>query len=51
VFGSWWTALLFSAANGVMLSVRISAEERALGVSWQRSFRDRRRFHPADPSS
>lgn len=30
VYGAWLTALCFSVANGVVLRVRISAEERAL---------------------
>ncbi len=49
-FGAWRTALLFSAANGVLLAVRIRAEERALGASWEAAFRGRRRLVPGRPA-
>lgn len=43
-FGSWRTALAFSAGNAALLAVRIRAEERALGDGWSRAFRERPRF-------
>jgi methyltransferase len=48
VHGAWLTAIVFSIANGVLLSRRIAAEERALslGTSYQQAFRDRPRFVP-----
>ncbi len=46
VYGGWRTALIFGAANAVVLTVRISAEERALGEPWASRFRDRARFLP-----
>jgi methyltransferase len=46
-FGSWRTALLFSAGNALLLAVRVRAEERALGDAWAREFRGRPRFIPA----
>jgi methyltransferase len=46
VFGSWRTALAFTALNGIVLSVRIAVEERALGADWQRAFEDRPRLVP-----
>jgi methyltransferase len=43
VHGAWLTAVVFSAANAVMLTVRIRAEERALvGVPGYNALRDRR---------
>jgi methyltransferase len=45
-FGSWGTALVFSAANAALLAVRIREEERALGEGWSRAFRGRRRLIP-----
>jgi methyltransferase len=45
-YGSWRTAALFSAANGLLLAVRIRAEERALGDAWGRAFRGRPRLVP-----
>jgi methyltransferase len=38
VWGCWRTALAFSLANAAVLVVRIRAEERALGPSWQAAF-------------
>ncbi len=46
-FGSWRTALAFSAANAALLAVRIRAEERALGQAWASAFRGRPRLVPA----
>lgn len=45
-FGSWRTALGFSAGNAVLLWVRIRAEERALGPGWEEAFRGRPRLVP-----
>ncbi len=45
-WGSWRTALFFSAANAALLSVRIRAEERALGRAWEEAFRGRPRLLP-----
>lgn len=45
-YGSWRTALLFSAGNAALLAVRIRAEERALGTSWAAAFRGRPRLIP-----
>jgi methyltransferase len=45
-FGSWRTALVFSALNAVLLRVRIHAEERALGPAWEEAFRGRPRLVP-----
>lgn len=41
VLGAWRTALLFSLGNALLLSVRIRAEERALGPAWRAAFADR----------
>jgi methyltransferase len=46
-YGSWRTALLFSAANAALLAVRIPAEERALGAGWRAAFAGTPRFLPA----
>lgn len=48
-FGSWRSALAFSAGNAALLAVRIRAEERALGDRWSRAFRGRRRLVPGGP--
>jgi methyltransferase len=45
-YGSFCTALLFSAGNAALLAVRIRAEERALGTSWAAAFRGRPRLIP-----
>ena len=44
--GCWITAVVFSAANALMLAVRIPLEERALGQPYQRVFASRPRFIP-----
>ena len=52
-FGSWRSALFFSAGNAALLSVRIRSEERALGEDWSRAFRGRPRLFlggPRDPA-
>jgi methyltransferase len=46
VHGAWLAALAGSAVNAAILSVRIRAEERALGVAWQAAFAHRPRFLP-----
>ncbi len=38
IYGCWRTAAVFSAANVLMLRVRIKAEESALGAPYQKSF-------------
>jgi methyltransferase len=38
VCGAWRTALAFSVANAVVLTLRIRAEERALGPRWALAF-------------
>jgi len=45
-YGSWRTALLFSAANAAILRVRIRAEERALGPRWAEAFSELPRIVP-----
>jgi methyltransferase len=44
--GCWMTALAFSAGNALMLSVRIAAEERALGEQYARAFAAVPRWFP-----
>ncbi len=46
-WGSWRTALLFSAANAALLALRIPAEGRALGEAWERAFAGRPRLLPS----
>jgi len=46
IHGAWLTALVFSALNAAVLSVRIRAEEAALGVEYARAFSSHRRFIP-----
>ncbi len=43
---NWVTALVFSLANAALLSVRIRAEEQALGGSYAEAFANTRRFVP-----
>lgn len=50
IHGAWLTALVFSLANVALLTVRIRAEERALGVPWQTAFADRPRLVPRSPA-
>jgi methyltransferase len=45
-YGSWRTALAFSAGNALLLAVRIRAEEGALGEPWRRAFQGRPRLIP-----
>jgi methyltransferase len=46
VHGAWLTALVFSLANGALLSVRIRTEERALGPAYAEMFGGLHRFFP-----
>ena len=46
VHGAWLTALAFTLGNAWLLRVRIHAEERALGESWEHAFAGRPRFVP-----
>jgi len=45
-WGSWRTALLFTAGNALVLRARIRAEERALGPAWEAAFRGLSRLVP-----
>lgn len=49
--GAWRTALLGTAANALLLAVRIRAEERALGAAWGAAFRGVPRLLPRPHSS
>ncbi|HLW69915.1 MAG TPA: isoprenylcysteine carboxylmethyltransferase family protein [Candidatus Binataceae bacterium] len=46
VRGCWLTAIVFSAANFVLMRIRVPAEEAALGTKYAEAFADRRRFLP-----
>lgn len=46
IYGGWITAAVFSIGNAVLLTVRIRAEERALGQQWQQAFAGKGRFLP-----
>lgn len=46
VHGAWVTAVVFSLGNGLLLRVRIRAEEQALGRSWAEAFAGRPRLVP-----
>ena len=46
VYGAWVTAVVFSLGNLVLLSVRIRAEEHALGPAWAEAFVGRGRLLP-----
>ena len=46
IHGAWLTALAFSIANAALLTVRIRAEERALGGAYAVAFAGRPRFIP-----
>jgi methyltransferase len=46
VHGCWLTAVVFSAANLVLMRIRIPAEEAALGQEYADAFAHRRRFVP-----
>lgn len=44
--GAWITAIVFSAANAILMMVRIPAEERAMGKAYQGAFGALPRFLP-----
>jgi methyltransferase len=46
VFGSYWTAIVFTLGNAALLAVRIRSEERALGPEWRAAFAGKGRFIP-----
>lgn len=46
IHGAYWTAAAFTLANALLLSVRIRAEERALGALYANAFNSRPRFVP-----
>ena len=46
IHGAWWTAVVFSAGNALLLWVRVRAEENALGPGWEAAFAGRPRFVP-----
>jgi methyltransferase len=45
-FGSWRTALAFSAGNALLLAIRIPLEEKALGRTYLEALGDRGRLVP-----
>ncbi len=47
--GAVWTALIATVLNAALLSVRIPAEERALGAAWAAAFEGRTRLVPGRP--
>ncbi len=49
IHGAWLTAVVFSVANAALLTVRIRAEEAALGAAYERAFEGRPRFIPGAP--
>ena len=51
VHGAWISSLVFSALNAVLLTVRIRAEEAALGRPWSLAFAGKNRFVPGGPSA
>jgi methyltransferase len=46
IHGAFWTAAAFSLGNAVLLSVRVRAEEAALGPAYAEAFARRPRFIP-----
>lgn len=46
MLGAYWTAVVFSIGNAVMLFVRIRVEEEALGPKWEQAFFNKGRFFP-----
>jgi methyltransferase len=50
IHGAWLTAVVFSLANGVLLWVRIRAEEAALGNTYAQAFAATPRFVPGGRS-
>jgi len=51
IHGAWLSAIVFAAANAGLLSVRIPAEERALGEPYLRAFAHLPRFLPGGRSA
>jgi methyltransferase len=51
VHGAWISAVVFGLANTALLSVRIPAEERALGGAWATTFARRSRLLPGVPGA
>ena len=53
IFGCWYTAILFSLANGALLLVRIRTEEAALqeAYDYDTHFSDTKRFVPGGQRS
>ncbi len=47
--GAVWTAAVATVVNAALLSVRIPAEERALGAAWAAAFEGRARLVPGRP--
>jgi methyltransferase len=46
MMGAYFTAIVFSLGNAVLLWVRIRAEERALGEKWEHAFAGKSRLIP-----
>jgi methyltransferase len=46
IHGAWLSAIGFSLVNALLLSVRIPAEEKALGEAWRSEFAGKRRLVP-----
>ena len=46
IHGAWLTAVVFSVANALLLRVRISVEEHALGAAYAQAFDAAPRFIP-----
>jgi methyltransferase len=51
IHGAWFTALVSTVGNGLLLLVRIRAEEAALGSAYAQAFAGRPRFFPGGKSS
>jgi methyltransferase len=47
IYGCWLTATVFSVGNAMLLAVRISAEEAAMGPAYQCAFNGRPRLLPS----
>jgi len=43
---NWYTAIVFSIANAILMAIRIPAEERAMGAGYRAAFAARRRMLP-----
>jgi len=48
IHSAWVTAVAFTLANAALLTVRIRAEEAALGTAYEAAFAGRRRFVPGE---